>query len=88
MKRSSEFLTLRKAQSRAAIEGRLEAQKERIAEECERIVQRHPYLSLGAAGITGWLAACTLVGAGGPRGELLTDIARGFQRLLRLRGMF
>ena len=88
MTRSSAFLTLRKAQSRAAIEGRLEAEKERILGDCERVVRRHPYLSLGAAGITGWLAACTLVGAGGPRGSLLTDIARGVQRLVRLRGMF
>lgn len=88
MKRSSEFLTLRKAQSRAAIESRLEAEKDRLARECERVVQRHPYLSLGAAGLTGWLTASSLVGARGPRGALVADIARGLQRLVLLRRMF
>jgi len=89
MKRSLEYLDRTRDESRAELERRLGHAAERLTSECERAVQTHPFVSLGAAGLTGMLAAASLTGrAHGPRGHLTTTLAHAVQKLFTLRRLF
>lgn len=66
MKRTSDFLMLRKSQYRAALERHLGDAVERLACEGQRTFRRYPLASVGAAGLSSWLA--TLLAAGRARG--------------------
>lgn len=85
MKRSLAYLERRRAESRAALEERLGRTADRMAAECERAVDRHPLLSLGAAGLTGWLAGSSIARGGGRAAE---GVARAVQRVLLLKQLF
>ena len=89
MKRSLEYLDRSRDESRAELERRLGHAAERLTSECERAVKTHPFVSLGAAGLTGMLAAGALTGRGrGSPGHLTATLAHAVQKLFTLRRMF
>jgi hypothetical protein len=89
VKRSLQFLDQRRDEARAELERRLGLAAERVTGECERAVERHPLLSLGAAGLTGMLAAAALTGNGSAsRGRSSGSLSRTVQQLFALRRLF
>lgn len=89
MNRSLEYLDRSRDASRAELERRLGHAAERLTAECERTVKTHPFVSLGAAGLTGMLAAGALTGrAHGSRGHFTSTLAHAVQKLFTLRRLF
>lgn len=84
MKRSSDFLTLRKAQSRAALERHVGDAADRLTEEGKETIHRHPLISLGVASLAGWLAASALASGKG-RGAASFGLTRALQSVALLR---
>jgi hypothetical protein len=86
VKRSLAYLDRRKAEARAALEGRLAHVADRLSEECTEVVDRHPWVSIGAAGLTGWLAAAaSLSGKGSLARGASAGVALAVRRALLLR---
>jgi hypothetical protein len=84
VKRSSEFLSQRKAQSRAALERHVGDAADRLTEEGQEAISRHPLVSLGVASLAGWLAASAL-SSGKGRGAAAVGLTRALQSVALLR---
>jgi hypothetical protein len=84
MKRSSDFLTQRKAQSRAALERHVGDAADRLTEGSEEAISRHPLVSLAVASLAGWVAASAL-SSGKGRGAAAIGLTRALQSVALLR---